>query len=115
MWELIGNIEGPQGTAGAQGLPPAHQWAGTALAFHNPDGTLGASVDLRGTAGRGWTGGTYDGLTGRLTFASDDGLGFQTGDLRGPAGTSASVRTATAATAASMSASYPTDLIVVPL
>ena len=32
----------------------------------------------------------------------------------GPAGTSASVRTATAATAAALSAQYPSDLIVVP-
>lgn len=40
-----------------------------------------------GTDGIGFTGGSYDGGTGVVTFTSDDGLGFSTGDLRGADGT----------------------------
>lgn len=40
-----------------------------------------------GADGLGWTGGTYNAGDGTVTFASDDGLGFQTGDLRGADGT----------------------------
>ncbi len=56
------------------------------------DGTLvevsGGSSDGGGTGadgadGKGWTGGTYDAATGVVTFTSDDGLEFTTGDLRG--------------------------------
>lgn len=39
-----------------------------------------------GADGLGWTGGSYDAGTGVVTFASDDGLGFTTGDLRGADG-----------------------------
>lgn len=39
-----------------------------------------------GSDGLGWTGGTYNASTGVVTFASDDGLGFSTDDLRGAAG-----------------------------
>lgn len=39
-----------------------------------------------GEDGQGWTGGSYDAGTGIVTFTSDDGLGFATGDLRGAAG-----------------------------
>ena len=39
-----------------------------------------------GEDGKGWTGGTYDPETGTVTFTSDDGLGFTTGDLRGTDG-----------------------------
>ena len=39
-----------------------------------------------GKDGKGWTGGSYAEGTGRVTFASDDGLGFSTGDLRGSNG-----------------------------
>ncbi|MEP3481616.1 MAG: hypothetical protein ABJZ55_20405 [Fuerstiella sp.] len=39
-----------------------------------------------GVNGLGWTGGAYDANTGVVTFASADGLGFATGDLRGAAG-----------------------------
>lgn len=39
-----------------------------------------------GQDGLGWTGGAYDAQTGIVTFTSDDGLGFTTGDLRGSAG-----------------------------
>lgn len=40
-----------------------------------------------GADGLGWTGGSYDPATGVVTFTSDDGLGFATGDLRGADGT----------------------------
>jgi len=39
-----------------------------------------------GADGKGWTGGTYDPATGTVTFTSDDGLEFTTGDLRGADG-----------------------------
>ena len=34
----------------------------------------------------GFTGGSYDTSTGIVTFTSNDGLGFATGDLRGATG-----------------------------
>ena len=40
----------------------------------------------RGADGKGWTGGSYDASTGIVTFTSDDGLEFTTGDLRGSDG-----------------------------
>lgn len=40
-----------------------------------------------GLDGLGWTGGSYESSTGVVTFTSDDGLGFVTGDLRGEDGT----------------------------
>ena len=39
-----------------------------------------------GVDGKGWTGGSYDPTTGTVTFTSDDGLEFTTGDLRGANG-----------------------------
>ena len=39
-----------------------------------------------GADGKGWTGGSYDPATGTVTFTSDDGLEFTTGDLRGTDG-----------------------------
>ena len=42
---------GPAGADGAQGLPPEHEWQGTALRFKEPDGSWGQAVDLRGPAG----------------------------------------------------------------
>lgn len=36
-----------------------------------------------GEDGQGWTHGEYDHVSGRVTFHSNDGLGFSTGDLRG--------------------------------
>lgn len=41
---------------------------------------------LRGENGLGYTGGSYSASTGKVTFLSDDGLGFETGDLRGADG-----------------------------
>ena len=45
-------------------------------------GTAGSDGD----DGLGWTGATYSGATGIVTFTSTDGLGFTTGDLRGADG-----------------------------
>ena len=39
-----------------------------------------------GADGDGFTGGSYNSSTGVVTFTSDDGLGFSTGDLRGADG-----------------------------
>ena len=41
-----------------------------------------------GTNGKGWTGATYSATTGKVSFASNDGVSyvFDTGDLRGGAG-----------------------------
>ena len=55
------------------------------------DGTLvevsgGGDGGGTGADGKGWTGGTYDAATGVVTFTSDDGLEFTTGDLRGANG-----------------------------
>jgi hypothetical protein len=50
------------------------------------DGTLLANLSVsagRGPKGDGFTGGSYNGSTGVVTFTSNDGLGFATGDLRG--------------------------------
>ena len=54
-----------------------------------PSGPTGPAgpAGTNGTDGTGWTSGTYDSSTGVVTFASDDGLGFMTGDLRGADGT----------------------------
>lgn len=47
-----------------------------------PQGAAGTD----GTDGAGFTGGSYNSSTGVVTFTSDDGLGFSTGDLRGADG-----------------------------
>jgi len=53
-----------------------------ANSFETADGTpIGGA-----TNGKGWTGGTYSTTTGKVTFTSDDGLGFVTDDIRGEAG-----------------------------
>ena len=77
------------------GSAPAHPVKGTAYvsnagvftwyngtAWVTGSGTPGTP----GADGLGWTGGSYDSGTGVVTFASDDGLGFSTGDLRGADG-----------------------------
>ena len=48
-------------------------------------GTAGAA-GATGATGLGWTGGSYNPSTGTVTFTSNDGLGFATGDLRGATG-----------------------------
>jgi len=62
--------DGQDGAPGAPGAPGA-------------DGQDGAP----GADGLGWTSGSYDPVTGIVTFTSDDGLGFVTTDLRGEDGT----------------------------
>lgn len=52
------------------------------LRFAIPQGGKGDP----GNDGLGWTGATYDPATGVVTFVSNDGLGFTTGDLRGQDG-----------------------------
>jgi len=59
-------IAGPQGIQGEVG----------------PQGPAGTN----GVDGLGWTGGSYESTNGIVTFTSDDGLGFSTGDLRGAQG-----------------------------
>ena len=49
--------------------------------------SLVVSFAENGSDGKGWTAGAYDSSTGIATFASSDGLGFATGDLRGTNGT----------------------------
>jgi len=53
------------------------------------DGTSMTTAPLNGTNGTdglGFTGGSYNATTGVVTFTSNDGLGFSTGDLRGADG-----------------------------
>ncbi len=63
VWLNLGNIEGPPGHDGADGIDGSH-----------------------GADGKGFTGGYYEPEIGVTTFTSDDGIGFQTGDLRGADG-----------------------------
>ncbi len=56
-----------------------------------PVGTTGstgpvAATGTTGATGPGFTGGSYDNNTGIVTFTSDDGLGFETSDIRGATG-----------------------------
>jgi hypothetical protein len=51
-----------------------------------PTGAAGTN-GTNGADGKGFTGGSYNASTGVVTFTSDDGLGFSTGDLRGADGT----------------------------
>ncbi len=46
----------------------------------------GGTPGVDGVDGKGWTGGSYSGATGIVTFTSNDGLGFATTDLRGADG-----------------------------
>ena len=45
-----------------------------------------AATGTTGATGPGFTGGSYDNNTGIVTFTSDDGLGFETDDIRGGTG-----------------------------
>lgn len=47
--------KGEKGDDGAQGLPPEHEWQGTALRFKEPDGSWGQLVNLRGPQGESAT------------------------------------------------------------
>lgn len=46
-----GSNEDPVYIQGPPGPAPKHDWEGTALAFQNPDGSMGEAVDLKGNAG----------------------------------------------------------------
>ena len=59
--------------------------SGGKLNFSVSAGTNGAD-GADGADGTGFTGGSYNSSTGVVTFTSDDGLGFSTGDLRGADG-----------------------------
>ena len=56
-----------------------------AFSFGIPAGVQGTNGTngTNGTDGTGWTSGSYNASNGVVTFVSDDGLGFVTGDLRG--------------------------------
>ena len=98
-WTNVGQIRGPQGATGATGAtgpqgPTGPTGATGATGATGPAGATGpqgpAGADgtdgPAGADGSGWTGGTYNPTTGVVTFASTDGLGFATGDLRGADG-----------------------------
>lgn len=70
--------DGKDGTDGRDGLGGTNGAPG-APGREGPRGLTGTN----GEDGRGWSSGNYDHETGKVTFKSDDGLGFQTGDLRG--------------------------------
>ncbi len=84
---------GPQGETGEQG-PQGIQGETGPTGPEGPQGPQGIQGETgptgpAGADGLGWTGGSYDETTGVVTFTSDDGLGFVTGDLRGADGTGA--------------------------
>ena len=62
-------LNGCDGQDGRDGLP-------------GRDGARGYT-GTNGEDGRGWIGGSYDYVTGQVTFKSDSGLEFKTDDLRG--------------------------------
>ena len=90
-------IQGEQGLAGDQGIQGVKGDTGD----QGIQGDIGLTGDqgiqgiqgvkgddgANGTDGDGWTSGAYTAGTGVVTFSSDDGLGFVTGDLRGANGT----------------------------
>ena len=99
-WTDIGPIRGPEGPEGPEGDSAYEVWldagnSGTVDDYLNSlkgdagadgsNGTDGAPGE-DGADGKGWTGGSYSSGTGKVTFTSDDGLGFETGDLRGEDG-----------------------------
>ena len=99
-WTNIGPIRGPEGPEGPEGDSAYEVWldagnSGTVDDYldslkgdagaDGSNGTDGAPGE-DGADGKGWTGGSYSSGTGKVTFTSDDGLGFETGDLRGEDG-----------------------------
>lgn len=103
--------KGEKGDDGAQGLPPEHEWQGTALRFKEPDGSWGQAVDLRGPAGSSATVPIATPvLAGKVMpqTGNDDGLELETdGKLR--------VRKATATQRGSVLASETAQAGAVPL
>ena len=83
-----GGAEGPQGPPGPPGADGADSTVAGPEGPPGTDGTNGTdgADGTNGTNGDGFTGGSYNSGTGVVTFTSDDGLGFSTGDLRGAAG-----------------------------
>lgn len=98
---------GNDGTDGLGWTGGAYNPATGVVTFTSDDGLGFSTTDLRGQTGSagsigpagadgidgndgadglGWTSGSYDSETGQVSFASDDGLGFTTGDLRGGTG-----------------------------
>ena len=79
------DIRGAQGTQGADGdsaydVAVADGFVGTEAQW------LASLQGANGADGDGYTGGSYNSADGTVTFTSDDGLGFSTGDLRGADG-----------------------------
>jgi len=70
---------GPQGDTGPQGPQGPQGDTGADSTVPGPQGDAGPQGD-------GFTGGSYNPLTGEVVFTSDDGLGFSTSDLRGADG-----------------------------
>lgn len=82
--------DGVNGTNGRNGAPGIDGKDGKdgKDGHHGKDGLPGKTgprgfTGTNGEDGRGWIGGEYDHVTGQVTFTSDDGLTFKTGDLRG--------------------------------
>ena len=73
----------PSGATGIQG--DVGERGATGFGATGPRGPDGAT----GATGKGWTGASYSPGTGKVTFQSNDGLGFVTGDLRGATGSGA--------------------------
>lgn len=79
----------PKEIASAALATDSNNSANYALTFTYDDAstdvvTFAKPVD--GSTGPGFTGGSYSSSTGIVTFTSNDGLGFTTGDLRGATG-----------------------------
>jgi hypothetical protein len=86
-------------STGSEGSSATVSNSGTSSAavfdFSIPVGATGATGSQgpqgqAGSDGTGFTGGSYNASTGVVTFTSNDGLGFSTGDLRGADGADAS-------------------------
>lgn len=80
-------VNGRNGVDGEPGLPGRNGKNGVD-GLDGKDGQPGKQgprgyTGTNGEDGRGWQGGSYDYVTGQVTFTSDDGLTFKTGDLRG--------------------------------
>jgi hypothetical protein len=88
-WGLLAQ-KGTDGTGGTNGT-------------NGTDGTNGTN----GTNGDGFTGGNYNSSTGVVTFTSNDGLGFSTGDLRGASGSGSSFDGGSVSNAITVNASVP--------
>ena len=108
-------IQGPKGDTGAtgpqgpQGTAPEHQWAGTELAFQNPDGSWASSVDLIGPQGVQGP----EGPTGPQGIQGPAGAQGPTGPqgAAGPKGTSLNLKGAWVANVAYVCSSTQIDVV----